>query len=385
VSISSFVLAIGFAHFISKEAYGQYKYIISIAALLGTFSLTGFSSAVLRSVASGYEGTLRYAFYKNLRWSTFFFVISYTISVYYFVNGNSSLGISMLIVGSLWPFFQSTNLYNAYLISKKDFKRNALYFEIIGNLFPVICLLITMSVTSNPVWLVTTYFGSNTIIGLILYKRVIDIYKPSGEVDPGAMGYTKHLSFMNILSGIANNIDQILVFQFIGAAELAIYNFAIAIPNQAKGPLKGLSNMMLPKFVERNEKEIQANMRHKYLIMFVTGLILAIGYIILAPYIFHAFFPKYSDSIIYSQIFAISFLAITFNPADIYFAAKRKIKEQYITTVFGSVIQIVTISIAIIYWGLLGLIIARVLVRLFMSWISAILYQYSTRKISSDE
>ncbi len=380
VSLSSFGLAIAFAHFLTKEAYGQYKYILSIAGLLGTITLTGLPSAVMRAISQGYDGTLSYAFWKNIRWSAISALAAALLGGYYFYKGNNSLGISMLFVGSLWPFFQSSNLYNSYLVAKKDFKRNAIYFEIIGNIFPILALLLTMTQTGNPTWLVATYLVSNTFIGLILYRRVISIYAPRGPIDEHALGYSKHLSFMGILSGIAAHLDQILVFQYIGAAELAIYNFATAIPNQAKGPLKGLSTLMFPKFVERDEKEIQSGMNHKYLVMFMAGLALTIVYICAAPYIFYYLFPQYTDSIIYSQIFALSFLSITFNPADVYLSAKKKIHEQYIGTLTNAVIQIIMTFVAIINWGLLGLIIARVAVRMLGNLTSLALYHYSIKR-----
>jgi O-antigen/teichoic acid export membrane protein len=383
VSLSSFGLAVAFAHFVSKEAYGEYKYVLSIVGILGAFTLSGLGQAVLRSVSRGFEGTLHYAFWKNIRWSVLFFILALAGSVYYFANGNTSLGTSLLFAGALWPFWSSTNLYGSYLIGKKDFRRSALYFDILGNIFPAAALIVAMFLTEKPMWLVIVYIASNTLIGLILYRRVTGIYKPNTEVDGEALTYGKHLSFINVVNNIAANIDQVLVFQYIGAAELAIYNFALAIPNQAKGPLKNLANLMFPKFVERDEKEIQAGMRHKYILMFLAGLTLAAGYIIAAPYIFDILFPQYSESVIYSQIFAISFLSITFNPADTYLAAKKKIREQYIGSILTSILQIGAVCIGVIYWGLLGLVVARVCVRFISNWISASLYIYATRPSAS--
>src|SRR3989344_7199459 len=69
ISFLSFLLAISFAHFVSKETYGQYKFVLAIAGILGTLTLTGLGSAVMRSVSRGFEGTLQYAFWTNIRWS----------------------------------------------------------------------------------------------------------------------------------------------------------------------------------------------------------------------------------------------------------------------------------------------------------------------------
>ncbi len=383
VSLSSFLLAIAFAHFLTKEAYGQYKYILSIAGLLGALTLTGLPSALMRAVASGYEGSLSYAFWKNIKWSALFFALSFGISIYYFVRGNSSLGMSMLMVGALWPFLHSSTLYNAYLVAKRDFRRNAIYFEILGNIFPAACLLLAMLLTGDPVWLVGVFLGSSTLAGLLLYRRVVAIYRPQGEVDKELLGYGKHLSIMNVLSGIAGHLDQILTFQFIGPAQLAIYNFAIAIPNQTKGPLKGLRNLIFPKFVERPDGEIEGGMSHKFFMHFLLGSIMAIVYIPLAPWIYELFFPQYLDSVFLSQIFALSFLSITFSPADVYLAAKKRVREQYILNITNSILQIVAVTVGIIVWGLMGLVIARMMLRFSAGILGFILYRYSVRKATS--
>jgi O-antigen/teichoic acid export membrane protein len=379
-SLLTFGLAISFAHFVSKEVYGQYKYVLSIASIMGAFTLTGLNTAVLQSTTRGFDGTLNYAFWQNIKWSILFFLISLGASVYYFVNGNKFLGISMLFVGSFFPILKSTNLYNAYLVAKKDFKRSAIYFSIIGNVFPTTCLFLGLLITKNPLWLVIIYLVSNTLIGIILYVRTLSVYKPNNKIDSGALSYSKHLSFIDILATIADNIDQILIFHYIGAAQLAIYNFATAIPSQIKGPLKGLAGLIFPKFAERTDKEIRGGMKNKMILLFFGAILLIGSYVLLAPYIFHIFFPKYTDSIFYSQIFSISLLWIISIPADAYLMVKKKIKEQYIGNILSSLIQILLLTFGIIWWGLLGLIVAQVTTKLVWSIVSIILYEKSSKQ-----
>jgi len=379
LAASAFLMAIAFAHFVSKEAYGQYKYILSIAGVLKTFTLTGIGVAVIQSVSRGFEGTMHYAFWQNIKWSALFFLLSTGSAVYYFANGNSSLGISLLIIGCLWPFLASTNLYNAYLSAKRDFRRLSIYFDIIGNLFPYACIFATMLITSNPVWLVTAFIVSNTLIGVILYWRIVSIYKPNKQVDRKIMSYSKHLSLIGILSGLLENIDQILIFHYIGPAQLAIYNFATAIPNQIKGPIANLGNLIFPKFAISKDSDIRAGMKNKMMLLFIGGVIIIGAYIIAAPYIFHAFFPKYTDSIFYSQIFSISLLFIVSIPSDTYLTAKKKIKEQYIGSILGYIIKITLLFVGIYWWGLLGLVIARVITRFSGTIMSIILFNKASK------
>lgn len=385
VSLSSFLIAIAFAHYVSKEAYGQYKYTLSIVGILGTLTLTGLGTALVQSVTQKFEGTLHYAFWKNIQWNVFFCLGFAGIAVYYFLQGNPSLATSMLIVGSLAPILRSTNFYNSYLSAKKDFRRSALYYGIVGNLFPYASLFVTMMFTDNPIWLVSIYFISNTVIGVILYRRIVSIYKPNNAVDPNFMHYSKHLSLINILSVLANNLDQVLVFHYIGAAELAIYNFAIAIPNQAKALPSNLSNIMFPKFTVRNDKEIRDSMKNKQSWLFLTGLLIVVLYILLAPWIFHIFFPKYMESVFYSRIAILPFLFILFEPAASYLAAKKKIKEQYINSFVTSSFQIISMYIGVVYWGLLGLVVARTLSAIFGYSVIGILYGFSSRKAIQED
>ena len=381
ISLSTLGLAIAFAHYASKETYGQYKYILSIASILGTLTLTGLGPAVIRSVNRGFDGTMNYAFWQNIKWSVLFFLTTLSLSVYYFLHGNTSLGVSMLLVGAFSPFWSSTNLYNSFLAGKKDFRRSALYFGIMGNLFPVLCLFTAIILGSSPTLLITVYFISNTLIGVILYIKVLKIYKPNDSVDNEALAYSKHLSFMGILGAVADNIDQILIFHYIGAVELAIYNFAIAIPSQIKGPIKGFAGLIFPKFVERSDEEIKKGIKNKYIFLFLVSICIIISYVIFAPYIFHIFFPKYTDSIFYSRIFSISLLWIIAIPADAYWVAKKKIREQYITNISSSIIQIAVLFVGILWWGLLGLVLAQIMSKILRSLISMALFERSSKKI----
>ena len=376
-----FGLAVAFGHLVPKDTYGQYKYVLSIVSLLGTLSLTGLGTATLQSITRGYEGTLKYAFWQNIRWSIFFFIGSGLVSVYYFLHGNLMLGLSMLMVGCLWPFFNSTNLYESLLIAKKDFRRSSIYFDIIGNLVPYACLFGTMFLTKNPLWFVAVYIISNTLIGLILYLRIVSIYKPNDKVDPHMMNYSKHLSAMSILSGISENLDQILVFHYVGAVELAIYNFATAIPDQIKGPIKNLSNLIFPKFAERTDKEIKSGMNRKLLVLLAVSVVIIVAYIIAAPFIFKIFFPKYLGSIIYSQIFSVSLLSTIAIPANTYLSARKKIKELYIINLSSAIFQIIVLFVSVIYWGVLGLVIARVLTRIVTAMFGMFFYEISARNL----
>jgi len=377
-SLAIFGFAVIVARYLPKEVYGQYKYILAIVGLLATFSLTGLGNSVFQSVARGFDGALVEGFWINIRWSILVFLSAGVLSIYYLTQGNNTLAFGVLIGGSLSPFITSANFGSIFLNAKKDFRGVSIYFEITKILFSVGVLTLTIFLTHNPFILAAVYFISNAIVILWLYLRVIHIYAPIREkIEPGMLTYGKHLSLMGILGGITSKIDQILLFHFVGPIQLAIYSFAVAIPEQIKGPLKMLNNMIKAKFVNQSDDSIRAGMRNKMLLLFVSILIFVVTYILLAPYIYKFFFPNYVSAVIYSQIYVLSMFGLVFYPIGSYFMAKQKLREQYIGNIVISLFQIFVMVVGVIVWGLLGLIISRVIIKIAGGYFSYLIYKLS--------
>src|SRR3989338_933319 len=261
--LASLALAVVVSHVVPKESYGAYKYILSLVAMLSIFSLNSIGSAVFQSAAQGFDGALLRAFWVNIRWSTAVFVGAFVLSAYYFIMHQNTLAIGILIGGSFSPFLSSASLFGSFLAGKKDFYRVMLY-AIFDNVIPILIFIGVIFLTTNPVALVATYFLTNTAAALYFYRRTVRLYHAQMHVeDKGLVGYSKHLSIMGILSGVAANIDQILIGHYIGWAQLAVYNFAIALPEMIKGPVKNIGAMLQPQFVKRTGEEIRSGMNRK--------------------------------------------------------------------------------------------------------------------------
>ena len=115
-------------------------------------------------------------------------------------------------------------------------------------------------------------------------------------------------------------------------------------------------------------------MKNKYIKLFILGVIVVGGYILLAPYFFSMFFPKYGQSVLLSQIFSISMLNVTAIAPGVYLMAKKKTKELYYSNAIISVFQIISMGILTYLLGLWGLVIARVITRLFSPLITIYYY-----------
>jgi O-antigen/teichoic acid export membrane protein len=309
-SLASFGAAVILGFLLPKEVFGTYKYVISLSLALSAFSLSGASIALIRSVAQGHSGTIYSALSSSFRWSIPASALALAGSVYYFIAGNSVLGLSLLIVALLDPLIRSYGLYTSYLNGHKDFKRIALY-----GMLPDVALLAGLVVvalmTKATVAFVLVYFAINAALHFFLYKKAVKAIPPNASVDTSFMKSNKHMSVMNIFQAGAQHGDKILIFQFIGSVPLAVYFFAIALPEQLRAFFKIANALIIPEYASL--KEEVSNTRVLNVMWKVLALIsvLCISYIVVAPLLFKIFFPQYLEAVLYSQVFALSLIGMT--------------------------------------------------------------------------
>jgi len=352
-------LSVVFANFFPKHEFGIYKYVISAAGIIGAFSLTGLGTAVTKAVSEGYDGTLREGYWTNLKWSGGIIIISLGLALYYFFNENAVLAASFIIIALTAPVINSTSLFTSFLNGKKDFKRTTLYGTL-KNIFTTLPLIIAIFITSQPLVIILIYFASSALSGLIFYLLTIKIYKIPETSNAETTSYAKHLSLMSVLNIIAENVDKVVVFQYVGAVELAIYTFATAIPVQIKSGLKNIYQLAFPKFTLRSLTELKKEMPRKIIIFFLVTLPIAIAYVLSAPTIFTILFPKYLDAVIYSQVFSIGLLFYSSLFLTTALQSQKMIPQLYKANLFSAISKIISLAIFVFFFGLWGVIIARV-------------------------
>lgn len=375
-SLISLFMAIVFARLLPKDVYGVYKYILSVAGIIGTFSLTGIGAMVTRSVARGFEGSLKQGFYLTLKWGVLPFLLAMSGAIYYYTKENITLSLGMVVIGILTPILSSTELFRSFIRGKKDFKKFFI-FSATENIIASTVLVITILITKNPVWMVTAFLVSNSILHLISYLLTLKIYKPNELIDDEAsVKYGKHLSFIKVLGNIAVNLDNILIFHYVGAVELAIYSFAVAIPNKLKSFTKIASTLALPRFAEREKGLVKKNIFKKVWILAVSTAFLVLIYILFAPFIYKILFPEYTASILFSQVFALV-LIVNASLLGAFFNAHSALKETYILNLFSSTSRIVLVFALVIPYGIWGVIAGR----LIAQTLSFALILYLTKKV----
>ena len=162
---------------------------------------------------------------------------------------------------------------------------------------------------------------------------------------------------------------QLLFVSFTGD-----YSFAVLVPKQFKVFLKHIGNLALPKFSVRPREEIRKTLLRKicYLTMLISILVLV--YIMVAPFLYQIFFPKYLDSISYSRLYALSVIPLCFSLGAV-FRAKMMTKQIYQIRIIAPLVRAGLFLILIPLYGIWGTIIATIGARTFNALLALYLYR----------
>jgi len=366
-AILSLASALIFANFISKEIYGNYKYIISITSILGALALTGMGPVVVQAVAQGKEGVFMDAIKTSLRWGWIMVIGALSMSVYYFLNDNITLSVSMFVGGSSMLVVSAYSLYGSYLSGKKNFKDLTIY-NVLSQVIIFITTITTVIITKNVLYMVIAYFITNVIVTLFFYKRVVDESHINETKDSSLITYSKHLSIMGFFGAVTSQLDKVLIFHYLGATNLAVLSFSMAIPEQLRGVYKNLFGIVAPKYAELSMPELRHSINKKFFQLTGITIIFAALYIVAAPYIFALLFPKYLEAVFYSQIYILGLISIPgISLFANYFHLKKAIRTIYKTTIINN-ISIFIVTFMLIYkYGLLGAVVANGLSWLIMA------------------
>lgn len=369
-ALVALVLAVAFANLLEPEKYGNYKYVISLAGIIGALTLTGLGTAITRAVARGHDGVLVRSFRLSLLWSGGMIAIGALGGVYYLLNNNELLGYSLLLVGASSPIISASSLYRPFLIGKKEFKR-ATFYGLAQSSVPALVVLFGLVVKLPVLALIVMYFLANAVVIFHLYKKT-SLLAENSDTDDDTERLGKHVSVMNVISTIAGKLDSILLFQFMGGAQLALFAFATAIPDHLRGTLKNVAALAVPKLANKEKNELKRTVFSKTILIFALTLVLVVLYIVAAPFIFRLFFPSYEEAIIYTQVYAITIL-LSLTLSSVYFDAQVAIKERYILNILSATTIIITTVSGVYFFGIWGAIFSRIIARLIIVSASALL------------
>jgi len=367
-----FILPYVFGNYASKELYGQYNYVLSILGFLAAFTLTGMNEAIIQAIAKGKEGVFVQGTKERVKWSILGSFSLVIIGAYYVIKDSPNLGLALIIAAIIFPFYNGLQTYTAMFTGKCQFNKLSQY-RAIGTIIPVVVIATIVYCTNNLIMIITAYLVSTALFNIIFFYLAIKKIE-NNDMDSNSISFGKHMTFIAVISDISLYVDKIILGHYLDFEAIAVYSFAISMPEQVKSFSHIISTLILPKLSIMEEKQIKKIMRKRFLQLMALCIGMIIVYWYIAPVVFHIFFPNYMDSVYYSKIYMVSFITLPSVLLATTFKAKIKTKELYIFNIVSSISQLVLLFVLVPTMGIMGAILSRVLGRLISLVVMIVLF-----------
>jgi O-antigen/teichoic acid export membrane protein len=373
--LAGFLILMAFARFATKEVYGAYQYIISMSAMIGLILLPGLDTALIRSVAQRKEKTFFLCEKEKLKFGVISFLTFFAISLWYFIHKNFELALSFFFAGIFLPLLSIFSLYLAFWQGRKKFDLQNKYF-VLHNLLAALILISFIIFKPKITYIIFGYFFAFTFSTFLFWLLTRKEINRNTEEDKEAISYGKHLTIMSLPGAISAQIDNVIMWQFIGPVQVAIYAYALRLVERIS-ELIPFSALAFPKMAERNLKEdhMKRSIFDKFLKLFWFSIPFTILYILFCPIFFKIFFPAYKESIIYSQVLALTLIFSPFSFLSTAFLAEAKKKELYILNFAPQILKIVLFFILIPLFGIWGGVYSILISQIFFSALTLYFFQ----------
>jgi O-antigen/teichoic acid export membrane protein len=377
-SLAALGTSIAFAHLMPKETFGTYKYVLSIAGLFSAISLTGLPTALSASAARGQDGALDQGFRLALRWSLPAGAAAALCGAYYLAHGNETLGWGLVAMGVIQPLIDAFALAFALLSGKKLFRARAVY-TFFQTLSYTALLIAAVAWTGDALPAIVAGAIGN-LAGYIGVYEVAKRRHVSAEAprDPELQGYAKHLSLMNVLGTVSGQIDKVLLFQFLGPAQVALWSFAQAPVSHARQISKILGNVILPKVAQAELSQVRRTAIPRAFAILALSVAIFAAYWIAAPYVYTFLFPGYTEAVTASRVYALAILATPFVLFKQTLIGHRKTRELYAVNGIQPAIKIGLVA-ASIPWGIVGVATAFAVSEILNLALSGFFFERATR------
>ena len=358
--ISSLGLAWVFANYVEPSDYGIYRYVLTVATIASITTLTGFGIAVARAISQGHQVDLKKILRIKIKFGLIGTIGVLGVACYYLWLDNILLA-TLFAITAIWiPFFDSLSDYQFVLQGKKHFKLQTV-IKIIQRTVITLMVIAAVLLTKNIITITFVYFLATTLSHYLAYRYTQKKYfKDNDERTPyqTIITYAKQVSIQNIFFIGSAQLDKILLFKLLGPAQLAVYLFAVAIPNEIQGVLGNINSVAFPKLVDRDSRDFKMALLKKISLFTLILFIPVVLYWLAAPYIFKILFPVYMDSIFISQLFVGTILFIPASLIWHYFYATEHKTALWYGTILGPSTLISGILIFVPLYGLIGAVIA---------------------------
>jgi O-antigen/teichoic acid export membrane protein len=370
-----FILSIAFANLISKDIFGHYTYVHSLMGTMGFLGLTGMSTAISRAAANK-----RYSILPQAIATTLLTSIAGTILLAVLALGFSDKALipAIIVAALVFPFRQISTYAYSFLHGIKEFKRASILSIFPAALSPILLIIALLIEKTSLSLLITLSLLPTTVLGILYTIPIIRKFniKVDKHLSSKDVIYGLWLSIVDILPAAAIHIDKVIIGILLPPSHLAVYTFALALPNVARDILRNSNHLFLPKLSTISPSQYRKRI-WRFLGLFsllVVGSVLAL--IVIIPFVFRWFFPSYMESIRLAQLVSLSLLSIPSILFTTYFDAKADLKSTVTLNIVYFIFLVGSLFLFMKFLGLgvLGAVYAKISTRLLTGITSSLIY-----------
>lgn len=355
-AIVAFLMTIAFANLLPVETYGTYRYVLAVYGLLAIAALPGIDTAVLQSVSKGYDGAFKSGVAAKFRWGILGGLASAAYAGFLYYQGSMIMGHIFMLVAIALPFMESLSLYTGVLNAKKKYATWAV-IEVLTQIVSVGSLIVAMVLTKHIIVLMAAYFVPYILCRGAATWYLLWRHVHTGERDDEMLVYGREMTVFQVISRVMASLDQIVLYHFLGPAQVAIFALATAVPNRIQSVFRITGTLAFPKFAERTGAEVALSLPRKMGYFALAILAICIVYILAAPLMFSVLFPKYLPSLAYSQGAVFYTLSAITYPFGSYLLAHKRVKDNYLMAISGFIVKVLCLVGLVPFFGIWGAIV----------------------------
>ena len=383
VSLLSFLTLVIFGYTIPQKTYGTYQYVISIVSLVAISCLPGMRKAVVSMVAKKQESFIFPASKEVGKWSLLGISALLLISSWYFFHQNYILAVSFFIAALFfWPI-RIFNLAFDFWQGKELFHFERKNYVLI-NLGEAVIFIPVLFLTNNLLVILLAYFLSRNLFRGIFYfytlRHVSTLTSQFKKIFKKPLSFGKHLTFLNLLDSIANQIDKIMMWHFGGSLTTAVYSFA-QMPAQKIQELIPIAPLLLPRLSKISLQNNKKKLLKVFLLLMLLIIPITVLVIKLAPFFYKVFFPKYNSALPYFQILSLGLLFVPFSLFHTALFAKMDSKSLFYISLAKNLSKILLFFALVPIYKIWGGVISILIARFIESFLVAFFFFKTNRSI----
>ncbi len=359
LALKGVVLLIAFANYLDPQIYGGYQYLLSLLGLLSIFSVPSMGTALVRAVANKRYGTFPRALRVMTRWSLLGSISLLGVALYQAWAGDSTLLIPLVGLAVIFPGYGIMTTWRYYYLGKQNYYQLAKTSLIIEAITLVTTLLAILYL--NPLWsIVVASVGITLLLSLVVLRPIIHATKDA-ESSEDDIHYGQQLTLSYAVTTASGFIDKLLIGQYLGLVDVAIYSVALTIPEQLRAMLSIFNALLLPRFSKNDDGRTYRTI----LLMGIALLTIAVAlfaflYYWIAPPIFSWLLPAYENSLGYSRALTAGLIFIPLQVLDSFFRGQRAEKVVLKITVITSIAGLILSLVLIPQFGIWGAVYAKI-------------------------